>query len=188
MKVELEDYTADAEWKISRYAGICYNSKGANIKRLKADGHLATFRFAYATFKVSEVSRACAMQHLRHKFLEFLMRSQRYVKEKQFNFVIPESIKQGGSLANDYIDFMEDTQDMYELLIARGIKAEDARMILPNACFTEYYVVGNFQAWHDFLWGKAGRLQKAAQWEIKEVALGIQEKLALIAPNIFEDK
>ena len=186
MKVELIDYTKDAEQKISEFAGICYDSKGANVKRLKADGHLATFRFAYATFKVSGVSRACAMQMLRHKFLEFLMRSQRYCKETDFDYVIPKTVQYDNEDAWDAFSLaMIQSEQRYNDLLNAGIKAEDARYVLPNACVTEFFVTGNFQAWYDFLYGKAGRLQKAAQWEIKTVAQDIEAELSTISPTIF---
>ena len=87
MKVELLNHTLNLESKIAQAARICYGKEDCKdnidklVKRLKRDGHLATFRFAHVTFQVSEFSRTCSMQILRHAFLDYLQRSQRYVKE-----------------------------------------------------------------------------------------------------------
>lgn len=186
MKVELLDHTADVEEKISEMAAICYDSKGANVKRLKRDGHFATFRFGYATFQISEMSRSTSMQMLRHKFLDFLQRSQRYVKEMQFEYVTPPSIAANDTAANAFHTSMREAEWTYDFLIKEeGIKAEDARYVLPNACYTKMNVTGSIQAWYDFLYGNAGRLQKAAQWEIREVAKEIERHLITISPTVF---
>lgn len=65
---------------------------------------------------------------------------------------------------------------------------KDARYVLPNACHTKMNIVGNVQAWYDFLYGDAGRLQKAAQWEIRAIAIEIEKHLASIAPDIFKNE
>jgi len=187
MKVELLDHTENLEEKISEMAAICYDSKGANVKRLKASSHFATFRFGYATFQISEFSRSCSMQILRHAFLDYLQRSQRYVKEFQFQYVTPPSIQNNIEACNLYDQYMLDSQDVYDKLIELGILAEDSRMVLPNACHTKMNVTGNIQAWYDFLYGDAGRLQKAAQWEIREIAGEIEKHLKVISPTIFGD-
>ena len=192
MRVELIDCTDNIELKIAKAAGICYDSNVDNpkqlVRRLKADGHLATFRFGYVTFRVSDFSRSCSMQMLRHKFLEYLQRSQRYVKEFQFEYVTPHSISENSAADYAYRDLMERIQETYDDLIQMGIKAEDARYVLPNSCYTKMNVIGSVQAWWDFLYGDAGRLQKAAQWEIREVAQEIEKHLNILAPNIFGGK
>ena len=67
---------------------------------------------------------------------------------------------------------------------AERIKKENARFVLPQATMTEINISGNLQAWLDFV---NLRTDKAAQWEIREVALEIKRQLAGIAPRIFGD-
>ena len=189
MKVKLIQITPNAELFIAEQAGICYDSKITRpnqlLKRLKAEGHLATFRFATATFKVSGISRACSMQLLRHAFIDVLQRSQRYVKEDGAGFVIPEAIASNPEALELYTTGMEQDQIIYDKLWKLGIRAEDARYKLANGVHTQMVLTGNFQAWWDFLHGNAGRLQKAAQWEVREVAQNVQNILRLECPNIF---
>jgi len=181
MKVELLQITPDAESFIGKCASICYDSsieREACIKRATAcvdKGHLATLRFAHATFKVTGISRACSHQFVRSKHLDFLQRSQRYCNEDDTTFVYPiHSI----ALSAYYYKCL----DLYQDLISCGVKKEDARYVLPEATCTELIVTGNFQAWLDFLELRSG---KEVQWEIRHVAQEINKLLMQECPNIF---
>ena len=184
MKVTLVDWTENPEQKIAMCAAICYDadtSEEANdrrVKRLMNVGHLATLRFAYATFKIEGVSRTCSHQLVRHPHLSYLQRSQRYCNDSDMAFVTPEAIVD----LEEYDAFMETSLKYYEKLLESGVKKGDARFVLPQACTTDLYISGNFQAWNDFL---KNRTDKAAQWEIRDVALEIQRELRRIAPNVF---
>jgi thymidylate synthase (FAD) len=187
MKVTLVQNTPNPEEHIGLLAGICYGKTGEQspeqcIKRAYhcvTKGHLSTLRFAHATFLVEDISRICSHQFVRSKHLDFLQRSQRYCNEEETNVVIPESISK-----YDVQDFVYNAQILYENLIKNGVKKEDARFILPQGTTTELLVVGNFQAWYDFIKLRSG---KEVQWEIREVAHEINRQLHSIAPNIFKE-
>lgn len=190
MKVELLEYTPNLQTVIADRAGICYDNETKDpdklVRRLKLNKHLATFRFAHVTFQISEFSRNCSMQMLRHAFLDYLQRSQRYVKEFQFDYVIPPAIENHTEACTRFTEAMEQAQEHYDFFVKEcNLRAEDARYVLPGACHTKMNIVGNVQAWYDFLYGDAGRLQKAAQWEVREIAVEISKHLHTIAPDIF---
>jgi len=185
MKVTLIQHTPNPEEHIGLLAGICYGKTGEQspeqcIKRAYhcvTKGHLSTLRFAHATFLIEDISRICSHQFVRSKHLDFLQRSQRYCNEEETNMVMPKSIsnlKTENHIANAY--------ELYKNLIADGVKKEDARFILPQGTTTELLVVGNFQAWYDFIKLRSG---KEVQWEIRAVAHEINRQLHNIAPNIF---
>lgn len=185
MHVELEYVTPNSLELIGRFAGICYNSnleKETCIKRAiscKDKGHLATLRFAFATFHVGGISRACSHQFVRSKHLDFLQRSQRYCNETETDFVVPPvSPDMAAIITASY----QTALVQYKTLLAAGIKKEDARFVLPNGGTTELIVTGNFQAWLDFI---KLRADKHAQWEIREVAKIINNKLSEHAPGLF---
>jgi thymidylate synthase (FAD) len=67
---------------------------------------------------------------------------------------------------------------------SKGVKKENARFVLPNACHTEIVVTMNFRAARNFL---ELRLDKAAQWEIRRLANYILSVLKEHAPNVFYD-
>lgn len=186
VKVELKFVTPNALAQIGEYAGICYNSnleEGTCIKRAiscKDKGHLATLRFAHATFHVSGISRTCSHQFVRSKHLDFLQRSQRYCNETETDFVVPPvSPDMAAIITASY----QTALVQYKTLLAAGIKKEDARFVLPNGGTTELIVTGNFQAWLDFI---KLRADKHAQWEIREVAKIINNKLSEHAPGLFD--
>lgn len=187
MDVTLKHITPNALEFIGELASICYNSKNepeANRKRAihcKDSGHLATLRFATATFHVSGISRVCSHQFVRSKHLDFLQRSQRYCKELSSDVVVPTLSEEQ---EETYYAAIAYAQTAYESLLNLGMKKEDARFVLPEATATEIIVTGNFQAWLDFI---KLRADKHAQWEIREVAKSINNILAKELDNkLFE--
>ena len=191
MQVELLDYTSDAEYRIGLMAAECYDSnkeREACLRRAKSckdSGHLATLRFAYATLRVSDISRVCSHQLVRHAHLSYLQRSQRYVKEEDIVYCDPIAVN---TLPQNLEAWWKTLQDSSEELYLRLVndkvmKKEDARFILPQGCSTSVTVTGNLQAWFDFVNLRTG---KHAQAEIRDVALEIQKQLReVVAPNIF---
>ena len=184
--VQLLNITPNSLEFIGRCAGICYNSSlesSSCVKRAvacKDKGHLATLRFAHATFHISNISRSCSHQFVRSKHLDFLQRSQRYCSEKDTDFIYPTSMENNLDVETLY----EHALGLYQELIKKGVKKEDARFVLPEATTTELIVTGNFQAWLDFI---KLRADTHAQWEIREVAKTINNIFAKELDNqLFE--
>lgn len=191
MTVELLEYTPNPETNIANAARICYDSKPKDldgerkfIKALIKAGHTATIEHSSCTFRFSGVSRCLTHQLVRHRLFSFCQRSQRYVKEDDFEYVVPESIKNDETAKKDYADLMSRINSLYEDFLKRGIKAEDARYILPNACASQIVVSGNFREWRNFL---DLRLEQHAQKEIRDLANLVLDELMKIAPSVFED-
>jgi thymidylate synthase (FAD) len=188
MQVTLIDHTQNPEEVIAKCAAICYDSDTSpeanqrRIKHLLKLKHLATLRFSYASFLVDGISRACSHQLVRHPHLSYLQESQRYVDSSNATFVYPPNATKE-QLEALYCSYSK-SLDAYDTMRESGMRKEDARLVLPNATCTRLYVTGNFQAWMDYL---KNRTDKAAQWEIREVATIIGQKLAEIAPTIFEE-
>lgn len=188
MQVTLEYITPDAEFKVAKYAAICYDSDTSltacqrRMKHLMDVQHLATLRFAHAVFRVEGISRACANQFVRSKHLDFLQESQRYVNQADASFVWPPSLVEG--IPEEIRQTQERIwKETYSKLIEDGYKKEDARCILPASISTKLLVVGNLQAWKDFL---KLRTAPKAQWEIREVANEIESILKQECPNVFQ--
>ena len=187
--VELKFITPYSDDIIESAGRICYNSSANGrpdlfVKSRVKEGHLSLGRHAIATF-IIQCSRACAMQWLRHKFLDFSMKSQRYCNEANFKYITPPSIMENPDIDLDFADIMIDLNQAYKNLINKGVRKEDARFILPNACLTEFYVTGSFQAWYDFL---KLRINKKAQWEIRRQAEEIGKILSEKSAFFYEFK
>lgn len=191
MKVTLipEGTSVNPVEHIGRMASICYDSDTAaeacvrRAGKCKDSGHLATMRFAFATFNVSGISRICSHQIVRMAHAGILQRSQRYVKETGIQFVRPPAL---ADMPPDYQLRWEglETQSraLYDDGIRLGLKKEDARFALLAGSETELNLCLNFQAWQDFLHNRTG---KHAQWEVRAVALEIEHQLHLLAPELF---
>ena len=201
MKVKLLTITPRAEKLVENAGRTCYKSKpkegykhGNLIRALIKSGHSSVLEHAVATFRISEVSRALTHQLVRHRLASFSQQSQRYVSENQFGFVIPKSIyelqakreKDGfdGSFIIDFQRDMSTIQAMYNKWKERGLKSEDARYVLPNACHTEIVITANMREFRKIC---QLRCDPKAQWEIRDMATLMLVALYKKCPNIFED-
>ena len=190
MIVTLKDHTLNPEYTVGENAAICYDSRTdeesclRRAENCKNQGHMATMRFAYATFNVAGISRVCSHQLVRVAHAGILQRSQRYVKESTVAYVNPHALETlPAHLKYAWQKIQAEAEDMYLHLIDNQLmRKEDARYILPQACSTELNICMNFQGWRDLL---KNRTDKHAQWEIRAVALEIQSHLNFIAPRLF---
>ncbi|MBA7501879.1 Flavin-dependent thymidylate synthase [subsurface metagenome] len=192
MKVELLFITPDAEKLIETAGRTSYLSFGkqgkdtekAFIRMLIKRGHLSVLEHAYATFRISGVSRAFTHQLVRHRLCSFIQQSQRYVDESNFNFIEPQSIKNNPEAHSIFTEFMDNARKTYVELQKLGIKNEDARFVLPNAAESQIVVTANLREWRHIV---ELRGEPDAQWEIRRAAIEILKILKKHAPTVFGD-
>jgi len=192
MKVELLYITPNAEKLIEEAGRTSYqsfeklteDSYKRFITMLIKRGHESVLEHASASFRISGISRALTHQLVRHRFCSFTQQSQRYVDEENFNFIEPEDIKENVRAHDKYLHLMEDIRNCYEEFRNLGIKKEDARYILPNATESEIVLTANFRELRHIL---ELRGEKAAQWEIRRMAIIMLKILKEKVPNIFQD-
>jgi len=168
------------------------------VRRIVEMGHLSTVEHVSMTFLLTGVSRAMTHQLVRHRLASYSQRSQRYVCEEGFSYIMPPQVKgktvqkEDGTTvdAADYFaETMEILADRYgRLLDALGRSGEsrnqDARYLLPNACETAILVTMNArELWHFF----GERLCLRAQWEIRGVARKMFELAKDYCPVLFEN-
>ena len=107
------------------------------ISRVVSSGHYSTIEHIQVSFAISNISRACSHQLVRHRHMSFSQKSQRYVKEKgQFDYLTPNTIEKNEELNKKFDEFMSKVSEFYLELTEAGIPAEDARAVLPNAAST----------------------------------------------------
>lgn len=116
------------------------------ISRVISSGHYSTIEHIQLSFAVCDVSRACTHQLVRHRHMSFSQKSQRYVKEKgEFDYIIPPEIASNTELAQKFDKHMQEVASLYQEFVNNGIKAEDARAILPNAASSSIVVSMNLR-------------------------------------------
>ena len=188
MKVKLLAYTPDPEKLVAAAAKNCYSSTDVDsvldglteektesfVNMLSEIGHESPIEHVSFTFAIESVSRSLLAQITRHRIASFSVQSQRYVREKGFEYVVPPEIDKIPAARAKFIQAMEDDQRTYEELTAvlmegylkelleQGVpekaarsKAEkhaieDARYVLPNACATRIVMTANARSLKNF--------------------------------------
>ncbi len=192
MKVELLSITSNAEKLIEKAGRTAYLSFGkqkngsekAMIKFLVKHNHLSVFEHASATFRIYGASRAFTHQLVRHRLASYTQQSQRYVDEKNFVYIEPESIKKNSNAHSIFNNFIRESKEIYSKLQKLGIKNEDARFALPNAIESQIVITANFREWRHII---ELRGSPEAQWEIRKVIIEILKILKKKAPTVFRD-
>ncbi|MDR3022322.1 MAG: FAD-dependent thymidylate synthase [Clostridiales bacterium] len=195
-------YTDNPENTVAMAAKLCYSSLDAEslienvnakdnakfIRGLTAMGHLSPFEHASFVFSLEGVSRSLLAQITRHRLASFSVRSQRYVSEERFGYVIPPSIEALGEQAKKKYQSQMDTMLTWyrewqsELGDNAESSNEDARFVLPNAAETKMILTMNARELLHFF---ALRGCERAQWEIRDIAWQMMRQTLAVAPNIF---
>ena len=150
------------------------------IERVISSGHYSTIEHIQVSFAISNVSRACTHQLVRHRHMSFSQKSQRYVKEKgQFDYLIPPTIERNPELKEKFVNFMSEISDKYQEFIDAGIPAEDSRAVLPNATATSMVASLNLR---ELIHIANLRLCSRAQYEIRMMVKGMCDALTAEEP------
>lgn len=221
MKVTLLQYTGEPEKIVAAAAKLCYSDSGADnilhgLTEEKTDkflnmlmdlGHESPIEHVSFTFCIEGISRSLLAQITRHRIASYSVKSQRYVKEGMFEYVIPPEIAQNPEAKEVFLEAMEQDQKTYDKLVAllyqkhykvlteqgmddkqaktKAEKAaiEDARFVLPNACETKMVVTMNARSLINFF---RHRCCSRAQWEIRALANEMLRLVKEVAPTLFK--
>ncbi len=145
------------------------------VRKVTASGHESPLEHVKFTFAIEGVSRALTHQLVRHRMASYSQQSQRYVKETDFDFVIPPSIDANPASREEFLRIMNDIQAGYSKILSflktQGIVGElahqDARFVLPQAAETKIVVTMNCRELIHFF---HHRMCRRAQWEIRDLA------------------
>jgi thymidylate synthase (FAD) len=138
-------------------------------------GHHSVLEFAQFHFEVKGVSRALLAQLTRHRIAGFAVRSQRYVREDDAMFIIPESIAKNQKALDVFATALRGVVECYNTLVDDprcSIPEEDARYILTNATSTQLDITVNTRSLINFM---GLRLCSRAQWEIRQLAQAMKK-------------
>lgn len=200
IKVILLSHTLDPEQNVVAAIRQCYSAVGAEelkektteetrnrlINQVVESGHTSTIEHAVFTFAIEGISRACSHQLVRHRIASFSQQSQRYVdlSKSDLGYIVPPEIKKDKKLLEKYQKTMDLIESEYRSLIKDGVKPEDARFILPNACQTKIVVTMNARSLLNFF---RERCCIRAQWEIRLLSNLMLAEVKKVAPKIFEN-
>lgn len=191
-KVFLLEHSPNPEKILTYAAKVCYSNKDIEdigikedeipkfIKMLLDMEHGTPFEHNIFTFGISNISRDSSHQLVRMRIGTSIdQKSQRYVKEDQFDYIIPLSIY-NSKHKDKYIQFMKNTQLFYNEM--DDIPNEDRRYVLPGACETQLVMSMNIRSLMHFF---KLRCCMRSQWEIRNIAKKMLLIVRKIAPNVF---
>ena len=182
------------------------------IKYLIEHKHTSTLEHNIVTFKFC-VPMFVRSQHMRHRTWSYNEISRRYT-DKDLKFYQPSAFRTqhksnrqasneldltNPTIAATFLDtyataneaigtWTEYSLDLFDKLIDKGVCREQARMVLPQNLYTEYYGTTNLNNLLKFI---DLRLHEGAQWEIQQVAkacLTIAQELWPTPVNHFIEK
>jgi|AntRauTorcE11898_2_1112593.scaffolds.fasta_scaffold11216_1 thymidylate synthase (FAD) len=193
-KVELLDYTKNAERNVAISAKLTHSKEGLEkldkkmskeevkkiVRHMIKLGHTSTLEHSFYYFKVA-CSRTCSHQIVRHRIgTGFSQRSERYVDNGELEVIVPHTIKENPEAYEDFIHKCIVAEKQYNKFRELGIPKEDARFILPRIK-TELAFSLNGRALRHFI---NLRMDKHAQWEIRDIATRMYEQVKNVTPNI----
>lgn len=221
IKVTLLTHTPNPEKTVAAAAKLCYSHSGVEniyenlsddkvtsfLQMLTDIGHESPIEHVSFTFGIEGVSRSLTHQLVRHRIASYSQKSQRYVNEGEFEYIIPPEIEKDEEALAIFKKAMADDQETYDKLtallkerhfagfIAEGKSEkeamrlaekkaiEDARYVLPNACETKIVATFNARSLKNFF---SHRLCERAQWEIRDMAEKMYKEVQKVAPTLFK--
>lgn len=211
LKVQVLSHTPDFERNIARAGKLCYSSSGITelndnltdeevtryLNMILDIGHGSVLEHSSITFGIEGISRALTHQLVRHRIGSYSQKSQRYVNEGDFGYVVPVEIKQNNYASYEFEKAMDMIKVAYNNIAnelekeycktmtphqAKKKAYENARAVLPNATETKIVVTMNVRSLFNFF---KERLCERSQDEIREMALEMWKCCMEISPTIF---
>ena len=135
LKVKLISHTLNPELVIATAGKLCYSPSNIDdlmekqtdesierfVNMITSIGHGSVLEHTSFTFGIEGVSRSLTHQLVRHRIASYSQQSQRYVKETQFEYVMPQDIKNNPILEQSYKKHMEDSQRLYDEIVDKLI-------------------------------------------------------------------
>lgn len=191
-------YSACRQCYSSKFAGDIFEEKISEEKMAKfvqkvvSSGHESPLEHVSFCFVIEGISRTCSHQLVRHRIASYSQQSQRYVKEEDFDYIIPPSIKKDPYLKNIFEQTMKNIQQSYNKMISyfseKGKSGEkvnqDVRFLLPGASETKIVVTMNCRELIHFF---RMRLCTRAQWEIRNLSLKMLDICKEKLPAVFSN-
>ena len=169
---------------IGEEAGICYGSNTVdeekNYKRgmqCIKDGHGRTLEFPQVYIEIDGYSARFMRELYTHigGAPTRVQASTRYIDYGQFDYIIPESIKDSGKAQFIYESTMQKISDSFKILQDIGIPKEDIANILPLGMTSKMILRTNLRNLIDM---SRKRLCTRAYWEFREFMKDLMKALS----------
>lgn len=156
MDINIIDYTKDYVNMLYLAGRGCYgleylsnetiDEKRRFIRRIVQNQHESVLEHAKISILINGCSRSFMAQITRHRHASFSIKSQHYVKHKDFKY---KNIEWQNQLVQKiYNNLMVEINEIYISFIEEhNVPIHVAREILPNACRTNIFMTANLREW-----------------------------------------
>lgn len=165
------------------------DSYGRMLSKMIDSHHYSTLEHVSFTAKFI-CSRACSHQLVRHRHGSYSQESQRYINYARGKFgseitvIKPFNIESYTAVYDQWVAGVQYIEDTYMKLIHAGVKAQDARSLLPNCTKTELDITMNPRSWREFF---NLRCSPHAQDEVRYLAKELLKQLNANYSPLFGD-
>ena len=192
-------FSKESEWQEIDHDGNCVLTERDEklISYLAKHNHWTPFAHPQITLRI-KAPISIRTQFFKHKqgFVENEI-SRRYVQDTP-QIYLPKwrgapsgGAKQGSEdflhartlLDQVYQNLMEDALEAYQTLLSEGVAPEQARFVLPQGTYTEWYWTGSLAAYGRFY---KQRIDPHAQWEIRQYADAVGSIIQPLFPESWK--
>lgn len=197
LNVKLLRWTPEPEALVAIAAKLCYSSaqiadliekqtpKSVEkfIKILTDMGHESPTEHVSLSFAIEGVSRSLTHQLVRHRIgMSYSQQSQRYVRELQFEYIIPEEIEKIPHLRERFIEEMRRDQEAYDYFVDE-LMAEYCFKFITNKHKGAYDE--SIHDDHEYMFDEVKRIDKKEYGAFEKKAI---ENARYVFPNAAETK
>lgn len=168
---------------------ITHNSSKSFVKGIIKSGHHSVIEHVNITVRFV-CDRGVSHELVRHRLAAFSQESTRYAnysKEKfgrELTVIKPSFWSKESDAYEQWLGAMKNAESSYLNLLKSGVKAEEARSVLPNSLKTEVVMTCNLREWRHVL---QLRCSKASHPQMREIMLPLLEELHDKIPVVFDD-
>ncbi len=143
-KVKLLDATSRPLDVIEDRARVAYQSQGKHsmlgygefVENLIRKGHTSCLEFVTVAFDIT-TDRGISHELVRHRLASYIQESTRYCAyRKELSFVPPMTLEQGTEEWDEWVEYCCGAEDYYHKLLSSGMRAQNARDVLPTCLKT----------------------------------------------------
>lgn len=191
IEVELINYTRHPHQSIYRMVEaveaftpvITSSCAAADVEEVLSGGLQTALESVSYTFGINNISRATTHQLVRSRIgAGFSQQSFRYNRISNFNVRVPESVVQA-ECYSQFVNIVNHSRSLYELMVERDVPYEDARAICPIGTTTHIIATYTLRALMDLC---HQRLCNQVQWEIHEVVNRMVQQVKTVHTYIGE--
>ena len=135
--------------------------------------------------------RGITHEIVRHRLFSFTQESTRFVRystadksDHKFEFLMPSGFLTDLKSIVMFEDHCKDSENLYNYILDRGGRPQEARSVIPNALAATISVTGNLRSWRWFL---LARTTKETHPDFRRVSDPMLAEFKKVVPLLYDD-